>query len=162
MTQSGIMLFISLMYVSTWNSPFLIENQKCHFYTVIGIMGPRFVCLKIICYNYSISQASLVPQMVTICLHWRRPSFDPWIGDSLGKRIAIHSSILAWRIPWPEQPGGLQSTGLQRVGRDWAPYSTNTIAQPTCYRMCHKQSNLDLRVMYRMVSPSPPIHMLKP
>lgn len=68
MTQSGIMLFISLMYVSTWNSPFLIENQKCHFYTLIVIMGTRFVSLKKICCNYSISQASLLPQLVMICL----------------------------------------------------------------------------------------------
>ena len=34
------------------------------------------------------------------------------------KRLAIHSSILAWRIPWPEEPGGLQSMGSQRVGCD--------------------------------------------
>ena len=34
--------------------------------------------------------------------------------------MAAHSSILAWRIPWIEEPGGLQSTGLQRVGHDWA------------------------------------------
>ena len=32
--------------------------------------------------------------------------------------MATHSSILAWEIPWPEEPGGLQSMGLQRVGRD--------------------------------------------
>ena len=32
--------------------------------------------------------------------------------------MATHSSILAWRIPWTEEPGGLQSMGLQRVGRD--------------------------------------------
>ena len=38
--------------------------------------------------------------------------------DPLEKEIAIHSSILAWRIPWTEEPGGLQSMGLQRVGRD--------------------------------------------
>ena len=31
-----------------------------------------------------------------------------------------HSSTLAWKIPWTEEPGGLQSTGLQRVGHDWA------------------------------------------
>ena len=31
-----------------------------------------------------------------------------------------HSSVLAWRIPWTEEPGGLQSTGSQRVGHDWA------------------------------------------
>ena len=36
------------------------------------------------------------------------------------KEMAPHSSILAWRIPWMEEPGGLQSTGLQRVGHDWA------------------------------------------
>ena len=36
----------------------------------------------------------------------------------LEKGMATHSSILAWRIPWTEQPGGLQSMGLQRVGHD--------------------------------------------
>ena len=34
--------------------------------------------------------------------------------------MATRSSILAWRIPWTEEPGGLQSTGSQRVGHDWA------------------------------------------
>ena len=33
--------------------------------------------------------------------------------------MVTHSSILAWRIPWTEKPGRLQSTGLQRVGHDW-------------------------------------------
>ena len=35
--------------------------------------------------------------------------------DPLEKEVATHSSILAWRIPWTEEPGGLWSTGLQRV-----------------------------------------------
>ena len=38
--------------------------------------------------------------------------------DPLGKGMATHSSILAWRIPWTEEPGGLQSIGLQKVGHD--------------------------------------------
>ena len=38
----------------------------------------------------------------------------------LEKEMATHSSILAWRIPWTEDPGGLQFMGLQRVGHDWA------------------------------------------
>ena len=38
--------------------------------------------------------------------------------DPLEKEMAIHSSILAWEIPGPEEPGGLQSMGLQRVGHD--------------------------------------------
>ena len=40
--------------------------------------------------------------------------------DSLEKGMATHSSILAWEIPWTEEPGGLQSMGLQRVGFDLA------------------------------------------
>ena len=39
--------------------------------------------------------------------------------DLLEKRMATHSSILAWRISWTEEPGGLQSMGLQRAGHDW-------------------------------------------
>ena len=38
--------------------------------------------------------------------------------DPLEEGMAIHSSILAWRIPWTEEPGGLQSVGLQRVEND--------------------------------------------
>ena len=38
--------------------------------------------------------------------------------DPLEKEIATHSSTLAWKIPWTEEPGRLQSMGLQRVGRD--------------------------------------------
>ena len=38
--------------------------------------------------------------------------------DLLEKEMATHSSIPAWRIPWTEEPGGLQSTGSQRVGHD--------------------------------------------
>ena len=38
--------------------------------------------------------------------------------DPLKEEMATHSSLLAWRIPWTEKPGGLQSMGLQRVGYD--------------------------------------------
>ena len=38
--------------------------------------------------------------------------------DPLEKEVAIHSSILAWEIPWTEEPGGLQCMGLQRVGHN--------------------------------------------
>ena len=38
--------------------------------------------------------------------------------DPLAKEMAIHSSILAWKIPWTEEPGGVQFEGSQRVGHD--------------------------------------------
>ena len=40
--------------------------------------------------------------------------------DPMKEGMATHSSILAWIIPWPEEPGRLQSTGPQRVGHDLA------------------------------------------
>ena len=63
--------------------------------------------------------ASLVAQRLK-----RLPAmWETWIqslgwGDPLEKEMATHSSILAWRIPWMEEPGGLQSMGSQRVGHD--------------------------------------------
>ena len=38
--------------------------------------------------------------------------------DPLEEEMATHSSILAWRIPWTREPGGLQSVGMQRIGHD--------------------------------------------
>ena len=52
----------------------------------------------------------------------------------LKKEMAIHSSILSWRIPWMEKPSRLQSTGSQRVGHDWAtsPYLTSSSDSTLC------------------------------
>ena len=50
---------------------------------------------------------------------WKRHMFDPWLEDPLEEGMASHPSILAWRIPWTEEPGALWSIGSQRVGHDW-------------------------------------------
>ena len=69
--------------------------------------------------NWGQLGASLVAQRLK-CLP---PMWDTQV-RSLGqehpleKEMVIHSSILAWGIPWTEKPGRLQSTGLQRVGQD--------------------------------------------
>jgi len=69
-------------------------------------MGPRW-------------QISLVAQTVK-----RVPTtWETWVQslgweDLLEKEMATHSSILAWKIPWREEPGRLQSMGSQRVGHD--------------------------------------------
>ena len=54
----------------------------------------------------------------SVCLQCRRPGFNRWSGRSPGEGNATHSSILAWKIPWTEEPGRLQSMGSQRVGFD--------------------------------------------
>ena len=51
--------------------------------------------------------------------------------DSLEKEMATHSSTLAWRIPWTEEPGRLQSMGLQRVGHDWVILQVILYLNPT-------------------------------
>ena len=53
------------------------------------------------------------------CRRHRRHGFDPWIRKIPWRReLATHSSILTWRIPWTEKPGGLQPIGSQRVRRN--------------------------------------------
>ena len=46
------------------------------------------------------------------------PGSSPGLGRSLEKEMAIHSSTIAWKIPWMEEPGRLQSMGSLRVGHD--------------------------------------------
>ena len=64
-------------------------------------------------------RASLVPQLVK-----NLPAMqETWVRslgqeDLLEKEMATHSSILTWRIPWTEEPGGLESMESQRVGHD--------------------------------------------
>ena len=51
---------------------------------------------------------------------------SPGQEDPLEKGMATHSSILAWRIPWTEEPGGLQSIGSQRIGHDRSDLAHST------------------------------------
>ena len=71
-----------------------------------------------ICFLLKFTWASLVAQMVK-----NPPAVQTWVQslgweDPLEKRMATHFSILAWRNPWTEESGGLQSMGSQRVGND--------------------------------------------
>ena len=72
--------------------------------------------LQIQCNPY---QATLVAQTVK-CLSTMWETWVPSLGreDPLEKEMAIHSSTIAWRIPWMEEPGRLQSMGSQRVRHD--------------------------------------------
>ena len=63
--------------------------------------------------------ASLVAQLVkNLPAIWKTWLRSLGWEDPLEEGMATHSIILAWRIPWTEEPGRLQSTGLQRVGHD--------------------------------------------
>ena len=70
--------------------------------------------------HFNISWASLVAQRLK-CLPatWETRIWSLGWEDPLQKEMATHSTTLACRILWTEKPGGLQSTGSQRVGQDW-------------------------------------------
>ena len=73
------------------------------------------------------SLASLVAQMVKNLPVMRDTKvLSLGLEDSLAKQMATHSSILAWRVPWTEESGKLQSIGSQRIGHDWVT-NTHTI-----------------------------------
>ena len=78
----------------------------------------RYKCLDYCLANCKCSIRENLPWWLRrsrVCLQCGRHGFDPWEG-LLEKGMAIHSSILFWRIPQTEEPGGLWSTGSQRVG----------------------------------------------
>ena len=75
--------------------------------------------------------------------------------DPLEKEKATHPSILAWRIPWTEEPGRLQCVGQHRVGRDWA---TNTFTFTLCGILtpCPEAEPAPLALEGEGLSPGPP------
>ena len=94
---------------------FMSLNQNIYFKQILTC---RIDCLKYCYFHLSIQDfpvAQTVKNLPAIqetrvqLLGWEVP---------LEKGMAIHSSILAWRIPWTEKPGGLQSMGSQRVGHE--------------------------------------------
>ena len=72
----------------------------------------------------TLQQASLIAQLV-MNPPAMQETWDQSLSweDPLEEEMATHSSILAWRIPWTEEPGGLQSMGSQRVGHNWATFT---------------------------------------
>ena len=86
--------------------------------------------------------------------------------DPLEKGMATHSSTLAWRIPWMEEPGGVQSMGLQRVGHNWATktFTSFLVLQkcPKCIPeaepgLCPKTVLLFLGCSFLVSTPLPPL-----
>ena len=57
--------------------------------------------------------------------------------------MGTHSSILAWRIPWTEEPGGLQSIGSQRIGHDWSDLACMH-ASARYYAHCKQFTKIDI------------------
>ena len=80
--------------------------------------------------------------------------------DPLEKGMATHSNILAWRIPWTEEPGGLQSMGLHRVRHNWVS-DTHTHAHAHTHARAHTHTSalLELQLVQLTVQILGPISL---
>ena len=108
----------STHYFSTFflNSSFELNSILDNFIIPYGVRNQKLS--KTSMDNFTV-HASLVAQR----LKRLPPMWETWVRslgreDPLEKEMVTHSSTLAWRIPWTEKPGRLQSTGSQRVGHD--------------------------------------------
>ena len=90
-------------------------QEMCYFHDLF-----QYIMCKLIILELYTLWTSLVAQMVTH-LHTTWETRVQSLGwEDLEKEMATHSSTLAWKIPWKEEPVRLQSMGLQRVGHDCA------------------------------------------
>ena len=121
-----------------WKFSSFLSIQSCQglvcFSIVLSlIFGWPFTILKIAFFLWSVWWSSQVAQRVK-----NLPAMqETWVWplgreDPLEEGMATHSSILAWRIPWTEEPCGLQSIGLQRVGQD-----LSNLACTSMHITCH-------------------------
>ena len=83
----------------------MMQTVIFHIYQVDYVLGLIWASLM----AYKVKNPPVVQETQVRSLGWE---------DPLEEGTATHSSILAWRIPWTEEPGGLQSMGSQRVGHD--------------------------------------------
>ena len=101
---SFVMAALSRIISTLYSSVFLVtDTQTCSLKLLLGFPGGSVVK------NLPAMQETQEMQV------WSLGQEDPLVED-----MAPHSSILAWRIPWTEEPGGRQSMGSQRVRHDWA------------------------------------------
>ena len=112
--------FPSLGHTEKWNKRQIIQSfpQARVWSKTVSWLLKVYSINKYLLNTCVVLWVSLVAQMVK-----NLPSMqEAWV-QSLGqeeeKGMATHSSILAWEIPWTEEPGGVQSMGSQRLGCDW-------------------------------------------
>ena len=105
----------------------------------ISDIAASFLCIDIIFNRFPGNRASQVARMVKNLPVMQETTVRSlgW-EDPLEKGMATHSSILAWRIPWTEEPGGVQSMVPHRVGHDWVTNNVNRFINSLPFLACLK------------------------
>ena len=87
-------------------------------------------------YLWDFPRSSVVKNQPAMFRRHRKCEFNPWVKeDALEEGMAAHISILAWEIPWTEEPGGLQSMESQRVRHDWSDWAA-CVCVHVCVHVC--------------------------
>ena len=110
-------IVFSCAYINIFNQN-IVDFQCCIIFTYTAQWLLLYTQIYIYIYIYIYTLWKNLPAMQETQV-WSLGQKTP-----LEKGMTTHSSILAWRIPWTEEPGGLQSMGLQRVGHDWPRANT--------------------------------------
>ena len=114
-----------------------LKGQCIFLLNIPSLFSKAIVNFYLLCHA---RWASLVAQMVeSVC-----SAGDLGREAPLEEGRATHSSILAWRIPWTEEPGGLQSIGLQGVEHDWSDLARTYRILQNC--ICLPCVNLKLEI----------------
>ena len=93
----------------------MTHNAGGSVWTGCFSLGSNFIiCIKTDYVAQTVKNLSAMQETRVWSLGWENP---------LEKGMTTHSSILAWRSPWTEESGGLQSMGSQRVGHDWSDWA---------------------------------------
>ena len=122
MNGAPVFLTAHLLYFryKVWNFPVVpliswLKNKLCET-SVYFTTHTTILCLHINCWGFP--GGSVVKNPLANAGDSRDPGSIPGLGRSPGGGNGTHSRILAWEIPWTEEPGELQSMGSQRVGHD--------------------------------------------
>ena len=125
-TRICMLSYKSILY--KWNLLFVVHLFVCFYLSLQGRTSKIIIKshdAELQSWIYYSSKYILIASLVAQRLKCLPPMWETQVRslgweDPLEKEMAIHSGILAWRIPWMEKPSWLQSMGLQRVGHDWA------------------------------------------
>ena len=124
MGEFSITRFTLMTVISLWKSKHTVLHSSGDIWFLYCVLKSAVEILFIFNLNHSFTivtvSASLVAQRLKRLPAMRETRARSLsLEDPLEKEMATHSSTLAWKIPWTEEPGRLQSVGSQRVGHDW-------------------------------------------
>ena len=122
--HSNKCLRVKLRFSKAHSEP---EHHKLYFtYLVSSIENILWPSFQTYYFTSGLPRCCSGQVSICQCRRTRDRSSIAGSGDPQEEEMATHSNILAWEIPWTEEPGGLQFMGYQRVGHNWAHTHTHT------------------------------------